>query len=88
MGLRSGVRFHVRDKDVFYTMTFVLETRASSYTLDPHGVRGRAVLPERRLSAAQSDLLVFRFRMREVLTPHSMLRSLNTKAAFPYNNSL
>ena len=38
-------------------------------------------------TAAQSDLLVFRFRMREALPPHSMVRSLNTEAAFPYKLS-
>ena len=41
MGLTSWVRIHVKERDVFYTITFVPEIHASSYTMGPHGVRGR-----------------------------------------------
>ena len=38
-------------------------------------------------TAAQSDLLVFRFRISEALPPHSTVRSLKTEAAFRYKLS-
>jgi hypothetical protein len=81
-GLTSGARFHVRERDVFYTITFVPETQASWYTMGPHGVRIGGGFAGKTATAAQSDPLVFGFRMREALPPHAMVRSLNTEAAF------